>query len=357
MSVFVIAEAGVNHNGSLDLAKKMVDVATAAGANAIKFQTFKAERLVTYFAPKADYQSRNAGSTESQFEMLKKLELDDAAHEILLKHCQSAGIEFLSTPFDPISLQFLTQTLQVSRIKLSSGELTNALLLLAAAKSKKPLILSTGMGSLVEIEVALGVLAFGYVYPGDAPSSIGFKSAYDSPQGKVALKEHLTLLQCTAEYPAPFEDVHLRAMDTLQKIFGLPVGFSDHTQGIAVAIAAAARGATVIEKHFTLDQNLSGPDHKASLEPTELKKMIQSIREVERALGQDKKVPAPSEIKNRSIARRSLVASCDIRRGEKFNTDNLTVKRPEAGISSIQYWDWIGKEAARDYVKDEVIQA
>lgn len=355
MSTFVIAEAGVNHNGSLDLAKKMIEVAADAGVDAVKFQTFRAENLVSRSAAKAHYQSLNTGPGESQFDMLKKLELDEAQHRALSECCRGAKIEFLSSPFDPVCVRFLTQTLNVPRLKIPSGELTNALLLLEVAKSGKPALLSTGMGTLEEIGEALGILAFGYTSPDVIPCLAGFREAYHSPQGLAALLRHVTLLQCTSEYPAPFEDVHLRAMEALHCHYGLPVGFSDHTSGIAVAIAAAARGAVVIEKHFTLDRAMPGPDHQASLEPSELKLMVQSIREVEKALGMEQKNPADSELKNRQAARRGLVAACDIRRGEKFDEKNLTVKRPEAGISAIQYWDWIGKMAGRDYVKDEVI--
>lgn len=354
---FIIAEAGVNHNGSIDLAKKLIDVAYAAGADAVKFQTFQAEKLVTRAAPMADYQNRNTGSSESQFEMLKRLELSVEDHNVLVKYCGDVGIEFLSTPFDAESVPFLVDELKVSRLKLGSGELTNAQLLLAAARSGKPLILSTGMATLEEIEMALGVLAFGYTsFPGN-PCLDNFKKAYASSEGHAAVLKQVALLQCTSEYPAPFEDVNLKVMDGLKQQFGVSVGFSDHTPGIAISIAAAARGASVIEKHFTLDRTLPGPDHRASLEPAELKAMVLSIREVELALGNDQKAPAASEMKNRKIARRSLVAACDIRRGDTFDLHNLTVKRPETGISAIQYWDWIGKVADRDYVKDEAIQS
>lgn len=353
----IIAEAGVNHNGSIDLSRKLIDVACSAGADAVKFQTFQAEKLVTQAAPMADYQNRNTGSSESQFEMLKRLELSVEDHNVLIQHCGDVGIEFLSTPFDAESVSFLVDELKVSRLKLGSGELTNAQLLLAAARSGKPLILSTGMATLEEIEMALGVLAFGYTsFPGN-PCLDNFKKAYASSTGRAALLNQVVLLQCTSEYPAPFEDVNLKAMDGLKQQFGLSVGFSDHTPGIAISIAAAARGASVVEKHFTLDRTLPGPDHRASLEPAELKAMVQSIREVELALGSEQKSPAASEMKNRKIARRSLVAACNIRRGETFDTRNLTIKRPETGISAIQYWDWIGKVADRDYVKDEAIQS
>ena len=356
-SVYIIAEAGVNHNGSLEQAMRLIDVAAETGADAVKFQTFKADKLVSRAAPKAEYQIETTGSRESQHAMIKKLELDEAAHVALIRRCKTGSIEFLSTPFDVESLELLARKFNLSKIKLSSGDITNAPLLLAAARTGKPVILSTGMSTLEEIETALGVLAFGYAEPSASPALSAFEHAYDSATGQQALRDKVTLLHCTTEYPAPFADVNLRAMATLQQAFGLPAGYSDHTPGIAIPIAAVALGAVMIEKHFTLDRNLPGPDHKASLEPAELKQMVRSIREAESALGSALKQPAASELKNRPVARTSLVAARDIRKGEPFTPDNLAVKRPGDGISPIRYWEWLGKIATRDYRRDDKVQS
>ncbi|MDK2820354.1 MAG: hypothetical protein PWP31_319 [Clostridia bacterium] len=353
--VFIIAEAGVNHNGSIDMATKLIDVAAKAGADAVKFQTFKADNLVSKKAPKAEYQTKTTDASESQYEMIKRLELDEKAHEKLLEHCKRHDIEFLSTPFDLKSADMLASDLNIKKIKISSGDITNAPLLLQAAKTGKPVILSTGMSRLSDIEMALGVLAFGYISIDKKPSIKSFKKAYMSEEGQKALKNNVILLHCTTEYPAPYEEVNLKAMDTLRTAFDLPVGLSDHTTGIAVPIAAVARGAVVIEKHFTLDKNLPGPDHEASLEPEELEQMVKSIRHVEKSLGSHLKTPAPSEVKNIKVVRKSLVASRDIKKGEIFTEENLTVKRPGNGVSPMYYWDWLGKAATKDYCKDEVI--
>ena len=354
---YIIAEAGVNHNGSLERALQLIDVAADAGADAVKFQTFRADQLVSRTAAKAEYQVRLTDAQESQHAMLKKLELDEAAHTALIGHCRSKGIEFLSTPFDLESLEMLAGKFDLSRIKFSSGDITNAPLLLAAARTGKPVILSTGMSTVEEIETALGVLAFGYAGGGEPPSVAVFGQAYGSEHGRKALREKVVLLHCTTEYPAPFSEVNLRAMATLQHTFGLPIGYSDHTHGIAIPVAAAAMGAVIIEKHFTLDHNLPGPDHKASLEPDELKKMVLSIREVELAQGSPIKQPTPSELKNRPIARKSLVAARAIPKGEPFTRDNLAVKRPGDGISPLRYWEWLGKIADRDYQQDDRVQS
>jgi N-acetylneuraminate synthase len=351
--VFIIAEAGVNHNGSLDLAKRLVDGAAEAGADAVKFQTFKAEKLVGKNASKAEYQMKTTDAAETQFEMIKKLELSEAAHHALFEHCARRGIEFLSAPFDMDSLRFLT-TLGVSRLKIPSGEITNAPLLLAAAKARLSIILSTGMSTLGDVETALGVLAFGYIN-GTNPSLKEFEAAYYSKEGMGALRKNVTLLQCTTEYPAPYDEVNLRAMKTLKNAFGLSAGLSDHTPGIVVPIAAAALGAAIIEKHFTLDKNMPGPDHKASLDVGELKTMVTAVRQVETALGSKVKIPAASEIKNMKIARKSIVAACDITKGEVFTEKNLTLKRPGDGISPVYYWEWLGRRAERNYLEDEKV--
>lgn len=353
---FIIAEAGVNHNGSLKLAKQLVDVAVQAGADAVKFQTFQAEKVISRLAPKAAYQRRTTAQDESQLEMVRKLELTAEQHFELVEYCRQKNIQFLSTPFDESSVDLLVKRLDVPVVKIPSGEITNGPLLLHIARTGRPVILSTGMSTLGEVETALGVLAFGYTCPHDEPSLDAFQSAYASAEGQQALRKKVTLLHCTTEYPAPFEDVNLRAMDTLRTAFGLPVGYSDHTPGIAVPIAAVARGAVVIEKHVTLDRNLPGPDHKASLEPDELKQMVQSIRQVEQALGSGLKIPFPSEIKNISVARRSLVAACPIKKGERFTGENVIAKRPGNGVSPMLFWDYVGRrQAVKDYLPDEQI--
>jgi len=353
--IYIIAEAGVNHNGSIDMAKALIDAAKEAGADAVKFQTFKADKTISVYADKTEYQMKTTDSAESQYEMIKKLELDEKAHEVLIEYCDQKGIQFLSTPFDIDSVKLLAEKFNLPKIKIPSGEITNAPLLLEIAKTKKPVILSTGMSTLGEIETALMVLAFGYICDNEKPSFEAFRKAYFCEKGQKAIKEKVVLLHCTTEYPAPFEDVNLNAMDVLKAAFGLPVGYSDHTEGIAVPIAAAAKGAVIIEKHFTLDKNLPGPDHRASLEPDELKEMVKYIRQVEKALGDARKVPSASEIKNIRVARKSLVADNDIKKGEVFTEENLTIKRPGTGISPVFYWQWLGKKAERDYKEDEMI--
>lgn len=353
---FIIAEAGVNHNGSLEIAKQLVRKAVEAGADAVKFQTFKSEKVISRYAEKAEYQKETTGSEESQLDMVRKLELSEEAHFELQKYCKEQGILFLSTAFDSDSMDFLVEQMNLPLLKIPSGEITNAPLLLKASQTGLPVILSTGMATLGEIEDALGVLAFGYISDKKTqPSKASFQDALFSEQGQRALLNKVTLLHCTTEYPTPFHDVNLRAMETLQTAFGLPVGLSDHTEGIAIPIAAVSLGAKVIEKHFTLDKTLPGPDHKASLEPSELNMMVRSIREVERALGSPQKRPVMSERKNINIARKSLVAAKEIRAGEFFTEENVTTKRPGNGISPMYYWDIIGTVAKQDYREDEVI--
>jgi N-acetylneuraminate synthase len=354
--VTVIAEAGVNHNGRLDLALALVDAAADAKADAVKFQTFRASELVTPDAPQAEYQARNTGRGSTQYEMLKGLELDDNAHRVLIERCRERGIEFLSTPFDFLSLQLLVDGLGLSRLKIGSGDLTNAPLLLAVARTGRNVILSTGMAVLEEIDEALGVLAFGYVGEGQ-PSRSAFQSAFKSRDGQEALRSKVVLLQCTSDYPAPDDEINLRAIDTLAGRYGLPVGLSDHSVGTSVAVAAVARGATMIEKHLTLDRTMTGPDHAASIEPQELKTMVAGIRQVERALGDGVKAPAASELKTIPVARKSIVARTRIRRGEPLTIDNLSVKRPGTGLAPIQLWDVIGQAASADYAADDLIKA
>lgn len=353
--VFIIAEAGVNHNGSIDMAKKLIDVAIEAGVDAVKFQTFKANKVISRFAEKADYQKHTTDSQESQLEMVRKLELSEEAHFELRNYCKQKNIMFLSTPFDLDSVDFLVNEMKVEWIKIPSGEITNAPLLLRIAETGLPVILSSGMATLADIEQALGVLAFGYTMDDPNPSRIKFHNAFYSKDGQEALRKKVALLHCTTEYPTPYEDVNLRAIDTMAQAFGLQVGLSDHTEGIAIPIAAVARGAKIIEKHFTLDKNLPGPDHKASLEPKELIEMVHSIRQVEVAIGSPVKTPAPSELKNQEIARKSLVAAKNITIGETFSLENLTCKRPGTGISPMLFWDVLGTKAERDYQEDEVI--
>lgn len=355
-NVFIIAEAGVNHNGSLTMAKELVDRASEAGADAVKFQTFKAEKLTSKFAEKAKYQKQTTDVSESQLEMLKKFEMDIHAHMELVQHCKERDILFLSTPFDLDSVDLLVEQCGVTILKVSSGEITNGPLLLKMARTGLPIIMSSGMAVLGEIEEALGVLAFGYTTSHTSlPSREVFREAYSSEIGQQVLKEKVSLLHCTTEYPATFSEVNLRIMDTLHSAFGLSVGYSDHTEGIAVPVAAVARGAEIIEKHFTLDRNLPGPDHRASLEPHELALMVKSIRQVERALGSNIKFPTQQEIINRQVARKSLVAACDIQAGEIFTENNLTSKRPGNGISPMEYWNLLYTRAQRNYKQDEVI--
>ncbi|MDP1574191.1 MAG: N-acetylneuraminate synthase [Coxiellaceae bacterium] len=352
---FIIAEAGVNHNGDLTLAKRLIDVAADAGANAVKFQTFSADALVTKTAPKAAYQICNANTTESQYDMLKKLELSREKHFFLKQYCDEKKITFFSTPFDLDSANFLLQDMKLSTIKIASGEITNALLLLKIARAQPKIILSTGMATLGEIEEALSIIAFGLVDAALPPSKKAFFSAFSSELGQQMLREKVTLLHCTSNYPAQFQDIHLRAMDTLSFAFGLPVGYSDHSLGIAVSIAAVARGACVIEKHFTLDKNLPGPDHQASLDPVELKNMIYAIREIEVALGNTTKAPTGAECETKNVARKSLIAANTILPGEKFTAQTITVKRPGMGISAIHYWDYLDKKASRKYEAGDLI--
>lgn len=354
MRVTIIAEAGVNHDGSLDRALELVDLAGDAGADVVKFQTFKAQALVSRSAVKADYQRHSTDAGESQFEMLKRLELSTEGHRIVADHCRKRGIEFMSSAFDEESVDLLVNELGVARLKLGSGEITNAPLLLKVAKSGKPLILSTGMSTLADVERALSVLAFAWL-GGSKPSLAAFTEAYASAGAREALGERVTLLHCTTEYPSRYEEVNLRAMDTLSTAFAVPIGFSDHTPGIAMPIAAAARGAVVIEKHFTVNKTLPGPDHRASLEPDELRALVDGVRAVELALGDGIKRPTPSESKNMPVARKSLTTLTPVRKGEEFTTRNLTVKRPGTGRCPFELWDWIGRAADRDYDADETL--
>ena len=357
-SIFVIAEAGVNHNGSRNLAFELIDVAIEAGANATKFQTFTAENLVTRNAAKADYQKQTTNADESQLAMLKRLELSHDTHRELIAYCNKEGIEFLSTAFDSNSLNFLVNGLGLETLKVPSGEITNGPFLLEYARSGCDLIISTGMATLGEVEEALGVIAFGLIHSRDSsiqPSREVFRQVYSSSEGQQLLKKKVTLLHCTTEYPAPIGDINFKAMQTMRSAFDLKIGYSDHSEGVTIPIAVAALGALVIEKHFTLDKTLPGPDHKASLEPNELKEMVIAIRTVEQAMGNGLKHPMPSELGNRNIARKSLVAADDIKSNDIFTAENLTIKRPGTGRSPMEYWEILGTEAQNDHSEDETI--
>lgn len=351
----IIAEAGVNHNGSDDLAFSLVDAAHEAGADIVKFQTFKAKNLVTEAAEQAEYQVTNSGQKESQYSMLKRLELSYETHHKLVEYCNKLGIEFLSTAFDSESLSFLVDDLGITRLKLPSGEITNAPLVLEHARTGCDLIVSTGMATLAEIEQALAIIAFGYINPEGIPTDEELQAAYFSEQGKQLLKDKVTLLHCTTEYPAPFNDINLNAMDTMKDAFKLRVGYSDHSAGITVPIAAVAKGAVLIEKHFTVDKALPGPDHKASLDPVELKEMVDGIRIVEKILGDGIKGPRPSEVKNKNVARKSLVAARPIKKGECLTEKHILVKRPGNGIAPINFWRLLNTSATKDYEAGQLI--
>ena len=352
---FLIAEAGVNHNGSIELAKKLIDAAVMAGADAVKFQSFVASSIVTAGASKAEYQITNTGSKESQLEMLKKLELSHSQQRELHQYCQRSGIQFLSTPFDNASLNFLTVDLGLETIKVGSGELTNAPFLFEVARLAKNIILSTGMSTLDEVADALGVIAF-VMTDSKNPSVSSFKSALASSEGRKAVTSKVTLLHCTTDYPTVPSDVNLQAMSTLREKFDCQVGFSDHSVGIHLAVAAVAMGATVIEKHLTIDRDLPGPDHKASLEPSEFKNLVDQVRDLENAFGDGIKRPTEVELKNKKIARRSLVALKAIKTGDVFTSENVSIKRPGTGRSPFEYWSLLGTKATSDIAENEVIQ-
>jgi N-acetylneuraminate synthase len=354
--IFLIAEAGVNHNGSLELALQLVDAAAGCGADAVKFQTFRADKLASRPAPKAKYQQQTTGSAESQLDMLRRLELGREEHIALAARCHERGIEFLSTPFDLESLTLLVDTLAVRALKIGSGDLTNGPLLHAAAGTGKPLLVSTGMATLLEVEAALALIAHGLTRGSETPDADAVRAAYAGAAGRDALTAGVTLLQCTTDYPAEFADLNLKAMQRLADAFGTRVGFSDHSTGIAAAVAAAALGARVIEKHLTLDRTLPGPDHLASLEPREWSLLTQSVREVERALGDGDKRPTRTELENAVAARKSLATALPVRKGEPFTASNLTVLRPGNGVSPMQYWIWLGRKAERDYAAGDLIE-
>ena len=352
-AVFIVAEAGVNHNGSLDMALQLVEAAAHAGADAVKFQTFRASELATESAPKAGYQAARTGADETQFAMLKRLELDADAHRRLLAASRKHRIEFMSTAFDEQSLELLVG-LGVARLKCSSGDLTNGPYLLALARTGLPVILSTGMATLGDVENALCVLAYGYTRSAEPRGFEDMGAAYRSAEGKDALQRQVTVLHCTSAYPAPPSSANLRAMTRMARAFGLKVGYSDHTEGGHIAVAAAALGAAVIEKHFTLDRSLPGPDHSVSLEPAELKAMVRQVRDVTAALGTGVKEPADIERENMIAGRRSIVAACAIRAGEPL-AGRLAARRPAGALSPMQWWEAQQRTANRDYARNESI--
>ena len=332
MSVLIIAEAGVNHNGSMQIAKQLVDAAVYAGADIIKFQTFKAKNLVSKAAKQAEYQKKNIGNgNDSQYDMLKKLELSEENHEELMAYCQEKGIRFWSTAFDLESIDYL-HSLRLGLWKIPSGEITNYPFIRKIASYGEDVIMSTGMCEVQDIQNAIDVLI-----------KYGVR------------REQITLLHCNTQYPTPYSDVNLNAMNSMKNIFGMKVGYSDHTQGIEVPIAAVTLGATIIEKHFTIDRNLPGPDHKASLEPKELKALVDSIRHIEQALGDGIKKVSDSERENMSVARKSIVAACPIRKGDLLTENNLTVKRPAIGLSPMNWEQVIGTKAVKDFEEEELI--
>lgn len=355
--IYIVAEAGVNHNGDIKLAKEMIDVAASAGADAVKFQSFCSEKVVTRYAGKADYQKKQLKQeAESQLKMLKVLEVGRESHFELQDHCQKENIDFMSTAFDRESLHFLVQEIGVKKLKIASGEITNGPFLMEHARTGCDLVLSTGMSNLAEIERSLEVIAFGMMHPTDEKiSEDAFKETYHTLEAQKMLKERVTLLHCTSEYPAPNNEVNLKAIQTIQEAFQLSTGFSDHSSGIAIPTASAAFGVTFIEKHFTLSRSFEGPDHQASLEPNELHEMVKAIRIVEEAIGDGRKTASPSERKNKIFGRRSLIAAKEIFRGERFSSDNTTAKRPGNGISPMEYWSILGQKSNRDYEVDELI--
>ena len=353
---FIIAEAGVNHNGCIKRALKMIDVASDLGVDAIKFQSFLADEMVTKNVEKANYQTEGTGLKENQYQMIKSLELSLSMHEKLIKRCELKKIKFLSTPFDEKSLEILIKNFGLKTIKISSGDITNAPFLIKVGRLAEEIILSTGMSQIKDVRNALGAIAFGILNKNKEPENMKqIVKTFNQLKSQNFLKERIKLLHCTSEYPAPYKDINLRAITTLKKKFNLQVGYSDHTLGIHIAIAAVAMGATVIEKHFTLDRKLKGPDHNSSIEPKELEFLVKNIRETEISLGSSKKFITSSEIKNVNIVRKFVVASKTINIGEIFSEENLKVKRSGKGLSPFLYWKIIGKKSKNNYKKDDII--
>lgn len=355
-NIYIIAEAGVNHNGQYELAIALIDAAAAAGANAIKFQTFEAKKLASEYAPKAAYQKEHSDAMETQLAMLQKLELRRDWHSLLQTYAHQKGIEFLSTAFDSDSLAFLND-LGVPLFKVPSGELTNGPLLWQFAKTGKPLIISTGMATLSEVEQGLAIVAHAMNRIQEPSDMDEVWHCWSDPAFRHRLHGHVTLLHCTSQYPTPFNEVNLRAMDALASAFGLEVGYSDHTEGCLIPIAAAARGAKVIEKHFTLDRTLPGPDQKASLEPSELKQMVNDIRSLQQALGSNCKAPQASEWDTRRAARQQVIASREIVAGSTLSRDDLSTARCGRGLPPTALWGLVGKRVDRGYQPGEIIEA
>lgn len=352
--VNIIAEVGVNHQGCLNTALEYVDICCEMGVDVVKFQTFQPKHLVAKSAKKAAYQKKNSEDSESQLELLERLSLSYKDTNKILSYCNKKGIVFLSSPFDMESASFLVNELALKTIKLGSGELTNAPLLYYLAQMGVSVILSTGMALLGEIEMALGVLAYGYL-GGTQPCFKNFREAYISRDAVSILSDRVTLMHCTSSYPALPNEINLTALTTLQNAFSVPIGYSDHSEGVAVSLAAVALGACVIEKHITLDKALPGPDHKASLDPKEFRYMVSQVRIVEEALGYSYKIPQAGEMNTLEVARKSLVTQKTIKQGERFTKDNLTVKRPAAGISAMEYFDYLGRNAQAHYSEDELL--
>lgn len=353
-TVYIIAEAGVNHNGQRDLALALIDAAAEAGADAVKFQTFEAEKLASRNAPKAAYQKARTEAGESQVAMLKKLELPREWHVELQAYSHRRGIEFLSTAFDTDSLNFLAG-LGMPLFKVPSGELTNGPLLWQFARTGKPLVLSTGMATLSEVEQGLAIVAHALNADAEPADMLEVWRGWSRQDYRASLNGHVTLLHCTSQYPTPFNEVNLRAMDTLKNAFGLEVGYSDHTEGILVPVAAVARGAKVIEKHFTLDRTLPGPDHKASLEPDELQEMVRDIRAMQMLLGDGGKSPQASEWDTRQAARQQVVAARDIAAGAPLQRTDLTTARSGSGLAPTMLWELVGKPASRSFAAGEIV--
>jgi len=355
MSVYIIAEAGVNHNGDPNKAFELIDIASSAKADAVKFQTFRTENLVTRFAETADYQKKSVNN-ETQFEMLKKLELSKDIHFQLLDYAKEKAIDFMTTAFDSESLKFIVNELGLEKLKISSGDITNEPFLLEHALTKSRIILSTGISTLGEIEKALSVLAYGFI--SKSKSQIHreeFKEAYSSREGQQALRKYVTVLHCVSEYPAPIKDLNLNAIKTIKEKFALPVGYSDHSSEITVPMVAVALGSTVIEKHVTPDKSLEGPDHQASLDCSELTTTVELVRLTEKMLGDGKKIPQDSELKNKDIVRKSLCANKDIKKGQEYTIENVSIRRPGGGMQPSRIWEIIGKKASYDLKEGEHI--
>ena len=353
-NIFIVAEVGVNHNGSLKIAKKLIDAAKSSGANAVKFQTFHSETLVTKKASKASYQKKRTLKNESQYQMLKKLELSKEKHKELLKYCKKKRIEFMSTAFDINSLEFLSNELNLKKYKISSSEITNTPLLIEFARKKRHIILSTGMSNIKEIELALGAIAFGFLKL-SKPGKEKFIQAYQSKEGKKFLNKYVSLLHCTSDYPAKINNLNLNCIKTLKNKFRLNVGYSDHSLGTIASLIAVAMGATIIEKHITLDKNLPGPDHSASLDIEEFRDLVKQIKIVEKIKGSYEKKPTKNELKIKKLVRKSIHASKKIKKGDLFSKNNITTKRPGNGLDPSKIWDFMGRESSKDFNKDEKI--